>query len=267
MITKNKKPYRPGVLIGIPTTGIVRYEWHSAMQSLVIPTNWACSSTSQFIRSTMGYTVAEGRNKIVQQFLSTSYEWLFFIDHDVLLPPNTFIWVDQYLRNPPSPVIGGLYYIKSYPTSPLIYRGRGTGAYRKFKLGDKVWCDGLGMGCTLLHRSILELVAAKAPKDQGVPRVFNTPKEVFYDPESSMWSRKVGTEDLDFLDRVREGKLLGKTKWKSLVSKKYPYLVDTGLFCWHMDIHGQRFPLDNDLPSGFGTWMGKQRTTKWASVG
>jgi len=37
-----------------------------------------------------------------------------------------------------------------------LYRGRGNGSFRDFKVGDKVWCDGVPFGCTLIHGSIIK---------------------------------------------------------------------------------------------------------------
>jgi hypothetical protein len=36
------------------------------------------------------------------------------------------------------PMLSGLYFTKSLPAEPLIYRGRGNSYYKKWKFGDKV---------------------------------------------------------------------------------------------------------------------------------
>jgi len=268
----NKTPHRPRVHLCIPTTGVIRYEWHLANSGIIIPTNWESTHTAQLTSSTLGYSVAEARNLLVRTFLQNGREWLFFLDHDVLCPPNTFIWADEFMRKPPTPIIAGLYYTKSYPAEPLIYRGRGNGAFRDFKLGDQVWCDGMGMGFTMIHRELLIAMAKKASKirlsDRSeVRQVFITPRATFCDPETGMWARQVGTEDLNFCTRVIESKALAKTRWKSLVTKRFPFLVDTRMFCWHMEISGQRFPIDIDLPPGFEAWKKSLEAHRWQSQG
>src|SRR5262245_51119782 len=96
----NPRPGRPGIFLGIPTTGVIRFEWHAAFSGLVIPTNWEWSTNVQWIASTIGYTVAQARNLIVQAFLNSGREWLFFLDHDVICAPNAFLWMDMHIRNP-----------------------------------------------------------------------------------------------------------------------------------------------------------------------
>lgn len=271
-IQKNGSPFRPKVIIGIPTTGVIRYEWHSAFSGMIIPTNWLSSAVVQFVSSPLGYAVAEARNLVVRKFLQGDAEWLFFIDHDVLPSPNTFIWLDEHMRKAKYPVIGGLYYTKGYPAEPLIYRGSGTGPYRGFKLGDVVKCDGLGMGFTLIHRDMLQYIAEKSPRIRlpdrtEVRKVFDTPRQTWCDPETGQWVRQVGTEDLYFLKRIVTEGALKQPRWKHLVKEKYPFIIDTNMFCWHIQMNGQVYPLDIDLPPGYDNWRKRLETTKWSSKG
>ena len=53
------------------------------------------------------------------------------------------------------PVVSGLYFTRGYPSEPLVYRGRGNGYYGDWRIGDKVWADGVPTGCLLIHCSIL----------------------------------------------------------------------------------------------------------------
>jgi len=266
----NARPNRPGVCLGIPTTGIIRFEWHHAFTGIIIPTNWEWSSVVQGMISTLGYTVAQARNLIVQSFLASGRQWLFFLDHDVICPPNSFIWMDQHIRKPRSPVIGGLYYTKGSPSEPLIYRGRGNGSYQNFKLGDKVWCDGMGMGFTIIHRSVLQYLYDHSPvldvSGVKVRHVFSTPRQTFMDPESGLWARTVGTEDMYFLDRIREEKVLEKfPQWEHLAGRKYPFLVDTRMFCQHIELNGTTYPLEREQLPGFPEWQQMMASRKWAA--
>lgn len=271
-VIKNSNPWRPRVMVGTPTTGVIRYEWHSAYANIIIPTNWQARAVAVPISSPLGYSVAEGRNLIVRNFLQTDYEWLFFIDHDVICPPNTFIWLDDLMRKAESPIIGGLYYTKGYPAEPLVYLGHGNGPYKKFKLGEKVWCDGLGMGFTAIHRELLQVMWRISPllkyNDKSTARnVFQTPRRTWVDPETHLWVKEIGTEDLNFCSRVIKEGLAKTTTWKHLAKKKYPFLIDTTMFCWHMDMNGTTYPLDIDLPPGFEPWKQHLETFKWSSKG
>jgi hypothetical protein len=216
--------------------------------------------------STLGYTVAQSRNLIVQAFLNSGREWLFFLDHDVMCPPNAFIWVDEQIRKPKSPVIGGLYYTKSSPAEPLIYRGSGNGSFRDFELGDRVWCSAMGMGFTLIHQSVLAHLYEHSPvldvSGVKVRQVFTSPRQTYMDPETGAWTRTVGTEDIHFLKRIKnEGVFKAIPQWEHLEGKKYPFIVDTRMFCQHIELTGVRYPLEN--PPGYDKWRKIQETRLW----
>ena len=215
----------------------------------IIPCNWSHSDTIQWIRqdTPLGFAVAEARNLIVDHFLAQEFEWLFFIDHDVVLPPDTFVKMNQYMLKAEVPVVTGLYYAKSHPAEPLLYRGRGNSYYSGWKLGDKVWVDGIPMGCTLIHRSLLKVMAKDAPLysvpgHRKIKQVFDTPSGAFYDPEKG-YQGFAGTEDLAWCNRILAGHYLKKAGWPKVASKKYPFLVDTSLFCFHITEQGQKYPL------------------------
>lgn len=236
------------VLVGIPMTGILRAEWVLARYGQVIPCNWSQNDYVQWIDqySPLRFMVADARNIIVQRFVESGFEWLFFIDHDVVLPPLFFVTFNQYMLDKKLPIVTGLYWTKSAPSEPLVYRGRGNSYYNDWKIGDKVWVDGHGMGCTLIHRSILKTVWDDSQEyvvaGQTVRKVFETPQRVFYDPETCSFNAQTGTEDLEFLSRVMREKVLERAGWKALAKKEFPFLVDTRLFCWHIREDGVRFP-------------------------
>ncbi len=119
------------IMIGIPMTGLVRSEWMLARYGQVIPCNWSQVDCLQFLDqwSPVGFLVAGARNIIASACVEQGFEWLFFIDHDTIIPPNTILkWNDRMLKKD-VPVYSGLYFTKSLPSEPLVYRGRGTSYY------------------------------------------------------------------------------------------------------------------------------------------
>lgn len=252
VILKNAKPLKSRLVIGIPTTGIVRYEWATARWGQCIPVNWSmaeiASAYSQI--GPIGYLVADARNIICHIFLKTrDCEWLFFIDHDVILPLDTFIKINEYIRKGNTPLMSGLYYAKGNPPSPLVFRGRGNYVYEGWKRGDKIEVDAVVMGCTLIHRSLVEGIANISenyqPTAAGEPikKIFETPADIHYDPERLEYLKNTGTEDIYFCDRILENKILKKAGWKKLAKKKYPFLCDTSIFCRHIDVEtGVQYP-------------------------
>ena len=247
--------WKKRICIAVPTTGQVRVEWMMARFGQVIPCNWSNGDIFQYFdqMSPLGWAVAEARNVCVEYCISQGFEWLFFIDHDVLLPPDTFLKINQYMRDAKYPIVCGLYYCKGSHPEPLVFRGRGTSYYDKWKKGDKVMVDGIPMGCTLIHASILkrlydtsEIETVKTIVGPVVARkVFETPREAWFDPETSSYCTKVGTEDLFFCDRLRKEKVFekcGVKKWAKFQKMQYPLLIDTSMFCRHIDEAGRTYP-------------------------
>jgi hypothetical protein len=186
----------------------------------VIPCNWSNGDIFQFYSqfSPLGYAVAEARNICVEYFIKQGFEWWFSIDEDVILPPDTFLKINDYMESGEYPIVSGLYYCKGSHPEPLMFRGRGNGCYQNWKKGDKVFCDGIPCGCLLMHRSILETLynsspAVVVPSLAGpvvVRKVFETPRKASFDPAAGKYVSEQGTEDLFFLDRVMKENVFEK---------------------------------------------------------
>lgn len=238
------------LMVGIPVTGLVRYEWVQARYGQTIPANWGQVEMTYWLDpySPFEFWVADARNVIVDKFVREGMEWLLFIDHDVCLCPGFLIRANERMIAEEIPVWSGLYFTKSLPSEPLVYRGRGNGYFAKWKLGDQIWVDGLPMGATLIHRSVLKVMWDESEEytlQQGVSarRVFREPQDLVYDPETQGWHSVTGTEDLAWCQRVIDDKIFKKAGWPTYQRKKYPFMVDTGLFCRHIDPSGTKYPM------------------------
>ena len=241
------------IMIGVPTTGVIRFEWAAARYNQIIPCNWGHSECTPMLAQAqhpLGFLVAEARNVIVNEFINRKFEWLFFIDHDVLIPHDCFVRINEWIHDygHKFPIICGLYFAKASSPEPLIYRGRGNSYYKDWRMGDKVQVDGIPMGCTLIHQSVLKAMWDDAPEYVAgsagkIRKVFDTPAGVYHDPETGMNYGYAGTEDLAWCNRIITGKYLAKAGWPKLQQEKYPFLMDTGMFCWHITEGGERYPL------------------------
>jgi hypothetical protein len=242
------------VLVGVPMTGLLRSEWHLAKSGQIIPCNWSHTDIIQWLRpcTPIGYDVANARNIVAHEAVQKNFEWLFFIDHDVLLPQDCYIKINQYMLSGKYPVVSGLYFAKAHPPEPLIYRGRGNGHYTKWKMGDTVMVDGIPMGCALINVKLLKEMAKDAEDytvdslSHGkitIKKVFDTPFGRYEDPETKGWHSYSGTEDLAWCNRVMEGKYLAKAGWPELQKEKYPFVMDTSIFCRHITNDGQIYPI------------------------
>ena len=239
---------RKRLMISVPLTGLIRAEWALAKYGQSIPCNWSQVETISWLDmfSPMGYLVADARNLSVKQFMDGGFEWLFFIDHDVILPANTYSKWNEYMIKGDVPIWGGLYFTKSVPSEPLVYRELGTSYFTNWKLGDKVWISGMGLGCTMIHRSMLELIYKDSEEykigDTKLRRVFETPSDTYFDAEKNAWITVGGTEDLTFYAKLHDEGYYKKAGWNKFQEKKYPLLCDTSIFCRHIDWNGTQYP-------------------------
>lgn len=248
IIACNEKPVRR-LLIGVPTTGKITMDWALHRWGQTIPCNWSSIDHFEWMNqdSPIDFYVANARNLIVRSAIEMNVEWLLFIDHDVLLPPLFFQKMNQYMAEKKVPIVGGLYFTKSVPSEPLTYRGRGNSFYSKWKIGDKVWLDGMGLGCHMIHMSIMRLMWEESEEylvaGQRVRRVFEEPFKTFYDPELKALNIQSGTEDLAWYTRIMNENVLGRSGWKQVAKRKNPFLCDTALFCWHINEDRVRYPM------------------------
>lgn len=249
IIDDNGGPYVNRLMIGTATTGLVRIEWVRARYGQIIPMNWSYMEVQQYLNSyiPLRYQVADAQNLIVKEALEKNFEWLLLIEHDVVLPFDALLRFNRYILQEDTPIVSGLYFTRSRPSEPLVFRGRGTSYYAKWKMGDLVWCDGVPTGCLLIHCGILREMWKDCEEyqlgGQVTRRVFITPTDLWFDPEDArQLYTAIGTSDLNWCYRVMEGNYFKKAGWNEYQKKKYPFLIDTNIFCRHINPDGEQFP-------------------------
>jgi len=223
-------------------------EWVLGRYGQITPCNWSLVQTLQYIHTyaPMGYMVADAQNVIVNEAVIGNYEWLLLIEDDTIPPIDAFVRINEYMRNGDIPVVSGLYFTKSSPPEPLVYRGRGNSYYSGWKMGDKVWADGIPTGFFLCNMKVMRLMWEESPEYKAgevtARRVFEQPAEVWYDPEQLCMKTVTGTSDLRWCDRVIREDVLRRAGWAKIGRRKYPFLIDTNLFCKHISPDGIMYP-------------------------
>ncbi len=86
-IIKNTTKWRNKVIVGTPTTGLVRMEWVQARYSQLIPTNWSAAEILNWMPTycPLQYVVSDAQNIIVQKAVEQDAEWLFFLEEECVL--------------------------------------------------------------------------------------------------------------------------------------------------------------------------------------
>ena len=141
------------VYIAIPTTGFIRVELMFFLLNL--DENYDIK-----IDYTNGGFIAESRNVLVERFLKSKYEWLLFIDSDQLLPFDIF----EMTKNGVDICSGVAFQWKGNRMVPLVYRIEKTDFTEEYKVFNDtteeeiVEVDGVGAGCLLIHRKVLETI-------------------------------------------------------------------------------------------------------------
>lgn len=201
------RPRYKKVMVAVPTLmhamtdGIAQFAWElGKANGRGIEFDFRTKSGSSIV----AFTVEWQRNKIVADFLKTDCEALWFVDSDVIPTENSF----ELLRVD-APIAGGIYPIPGYNMKndiPLIwsfYNKIDTGVfdYQPIPLPEDgptlVACEGLGTGCMIIERKVLEDARLRlGPDEEGVPAIFRTKR--------SLAGKCEGTDDLDFCYRATE---------------------------------------------------------------
>lgn len=163
-----------------PPDGRVSYQWAKGWRELQLPPG----SDSAVVQ---GLPFGVARNYSVKTMLEQGFSYLFFLDSDILLPPNTVM----RLLDTKIPLIGCYYTHRFPPYEPCFYGAKKNEQDKIQKVpltgwsfGDIVPCVFLASGATLVHRSVFDRMTKS-----GISR--------WYD-----WTLDVGqeglSEDYDF---------------------------------------------------------------------
>lgn len=137
----------PTLIIGIPSRGKVSTEFMMSLVQLFNPLNMVVTYIIQ-----KGMLPAEARESITKYALEVGAKYIFFIDDDILLPPDALYRLNQRMQTlPDAAIVSGVYSSKFDPVEPFVYKEFGAGAYWGFdkKEPEQVWA--VGAGCLLVN--------------------------------------------------------------------------------------------------------------------
>lgn len=243
------------VLFFTPSRGLVRTEWVDARYAQIHPCNWSMVSMKQSIHPYLPiqYQLADAQNLMAKVVVENDFEWIIYVEDDNIIPPDLLIKFNQYMLDGRIPVVSGIYFTKSDPPEPLLYRGMGNSYYQDWKMGDMVWVDGIPFGCRLEHAGLIKEAWKNSPEyrvgDVTTRRVFEQPNRLQFNEERGGYEGMTGTTDLEWCKRIIREKLFDKIGYPEIQKLEFPFLVDTTIFVKHIDQNGRQFPLQ--IPKRF----------------
>lgn len=112
----------------------------------------------------VGPYIHDNRCRIARYFLEhTDYKWLWMLDNDIEFPPNALYRLLDAAETHDVKILGGAYW-NQYPgtmcaLSWLIFTDQGIKAVEHLpQVNHPVEVTAVGMGCTLIHRDVLQAV-------------------------------------------------------------------------------------------------------------
>lgn len=212
-----KTDSKVGVGIGIITRGWVSIKWMMHMERM---------RGTYPIGMFWKYLVVEGRGwadartEVVHKAKAMNFEYLFFIDDDVFIPEDAL----NRLLSSGKKIITGMYWTKTDPARPVIFKRMGDGPYDHFPLDELIEIGGAGLGCCLIHMSVFEKF-----DENNIPYFLEN--WIYKDEKGQNMKCPVG-EDHYFYCKAKE---LGYKVW-----------CDSGCLCDHYDYKTKRtFPSED----------------------
>lgn len=235
---------KPGSLVvAYLHPGEVSHSFHRSMRGL-----WQHDATHHrrlvaFVEQECGAgRITEGRNDAVAKFLRTEGEWLAFIDSDMGFDPDAVDRLIDAADPVERPIVGALAFgqrkvglgpagatrVQQFPTIFRWVQGpqlAGTVPIHNYPPDTLVECDATGGAFFIVHRTVLEHLAAEHPR----------PRQWF---DEMQIGEQVFGEDLTFFHRCRQ---LG-----------YPIHVHTGVRTSHRKavyLSEETQPRQNAIPN------------------
>jgi len=143
-----EQPSLPGLLIGIPTTGLVTIDWALELRGLALPVN------SQ-VKCWRGLPIDVARNRLVKDAREMGAKYLFFLDSDEYPERNTAI---QELISLQLPICSGLYWSKKMvPAMWMTAPDRQSfQAIMQYPENALIEVDVVGAGCLLIDMRVFD---------------------------------------------------------------------------------------------------------------
>ncbi len=161
------------VVVGYLHPGTVSHSFHQSARNLML---WDQAHDNRimawFSQEQGAGGIANGRNAVVREFLTTEAEWLMFIDADMGFEADALDRLLEEADPRERPILGGLAFAqhigsqkeagaKRFLINPTIYTWTGDGVKPviDYLKDEVVECDATGAAFLLIHRGVLETLS------------------------------------------------------------------------------------------------------------
>lgn len=150
------------IMIGISTEASVCTETVASLYNMKVP-----EDVETELRIIHSYNIADGRNELVDMMFNGGFDYIFFVDSDIVLPKNAltdlygmqwYISTGTYPRKEPDTI-----HNKDPFTTLYWHSEKNKTAYSPYfmpfsalKSGRIIQVDCCGLGCTLIRRDLFE---------------------------------------------------------------------------------------------------------------
>lgn len=128
------------IALGIPTNRLIKPKTAKALLDLVAHSQ----HDYEILVSERGYNTSENRNWIAAKAVNTKCDYLFFVDDDMIFPPDTLERLLAHQKD----IVGGIYMTKYETQSPVVEYLDDSRPTELFK------CGAIGTGCLLIKTSV-----------------------------------------------------------------------------------------------------------------
>jgi predicted SAM-dependent methyltransferase len=186
---------------GDGTISNVTHDWANAMAAL--SGGLAVTILRLQIRN---YRSDVAKERLAEMALANHCDFVYFADDDVIPPPDTLIKMVRLWRSDPKyKIISGIYWSKSDPPVPLVFKGNLEGSYWDWKTTDLFIADGAGAGMLFVDTEVFK----KIPKPWFSCNYFFEDPRTEYDLQKWNLTDQLGAELL-------KGKNADKNKVREL---------------------------------------------------
>lgn len=218
------KTFGVNVVVGVPSFGMVSTYFAQTMAGQMYPL-----VSSKIDKYVLGKPIADARNEIVQFALDQGANYIFWLDDDVIAPADSFLKLYRHQKD----IVNGVYWSKSNPPMPLLFRNHLEGPYWNWHVGDFIEIDAAGNGLTLVNTDVYR----KIEKEIGLPW-YSVEYGSFKDVKGTPFNN---TEDLYFYWKARKA--------------GYKIWADTSVQAFHYDkTNNVHYGMPPNAPQAHPAW-------------